>query len=84
MLTTAALLKEIDSFIKEAGMNDAQFGRQLCNDHKLIPRLREAHRKGTGGVKLERAQQIVAFIRARRRGEEWVRAPSLKEWLAAE
>jgi TnpA family transposase len=84
MLTTTALIEEIDKFVKDAGISDAQFGRQLCNDHKFLPRLREAHRKGTGGVKLERAQQILAFIKARRRGKEWVRAPSLKEWLAAE
>ena len=72
MTTTPSLLAQIDHFLKRTHLTDEQFGRQACNNGRLIPRIRKR-----GDFKLARAAQIGEFLKnntvkkRKARGEAW-------------
>ena len=60
--TAETFLKEVDRFLAETGMPDSVLGRAACGNSKVLPRLREAVRRGTGDIKLSRVKAIREFM----------------------
>src|SRR5262249_54216821 len=57
MEQVAALVKEIETFCRQAGLAETTFGRQAVNDGKLMRRLREG--KGITLKTMERARSYM-------------------------
>ena len=58
-MNAQTLLEEITAFCRASGMAETTFGRRAVNDGKLMPRL-----KSGGGVTLDTAERVRAFIAA--------------------
>jgi hypothetical protein len=67
MSISSDLLREIDAFVRRAGMAPTTFGRLAANDGKLVARLRSGK-----GITTRTVEKVQAYMRARgdRRGPE--------------
>lgn len=61
MTTIEALLSEIDTFLKDAGMAETTFGRRAVNDGKFVGRMRNG-----SGITVGMVDRVRAFICAQR------------------
>jgi hypothetical protein len=70
LLTSAALLAEIDAHITKTGISESYLGLLAVRDTKLVGRLRAG-----GTVTLEKAAEIIAFIEKEEKvnpgGRDW-------------
>lgn len=57
----AALLAEIDVFLKELSIAETTFGRRAVNDGKFVKRMR-----GGGGIQTRTVERVQAFMAAAR------------------
>ena len=60
MSISSGLLREIDAFVRRAGMAPTTFGRLAANDGKLVARLRSGK-----GITTRTVEKVQAYMRAR-------------------
>ena len=60
MSISSDLLREIDAFVRRAGMAPTTFGRLAANDGKLVARLRSGK-----GITTRTVEKIQAYMRTR-------------------
>jgi len=77
MSISSDLLREIDAFVRRAGMAPTTFGRLAANDGKLVARLRNGK-----GITTRTVEKVQAYMRARGdrgdRRQQWPVRPTRK------